>query len=132
MSCDILEKGDTVVFLDTVYKPFARTPYQFPEKGTKGEITEIKSERTAMVQWDNFLMPKWCYIQDLKWVSSPKRKQKDICPHCIDLNTEEEEMYIEGINLVDYGHFSYSCQIRYCPACGNKLEKYKKQPVGVR
>jgi rubrerythrin len=48
-----------------------------------------------------------------------------MCKYCKDFNEEKNDMEIYEIDIIGVGYFFYDCPIRYCPACGKILDKYK-------
>ena len=48
------------------------------------------------------------------------------CKYCEDFNKEKEEMKIYELEVGYQEFYFYECLIKYCPACGTILDKYKK------
>ena len=48
------------------------------------------------------------------------------CKYCKELNQEEEDITIDEIEIGACGNYGYRCLIKYCPACGTMLNKYRE------
>jgi len=49
-----------------------------------------------------------------------------MCEYCKDFNKEKLDIEIYEI-LIAGGYYFYECPIKYCPACGIILNKYKSK-----
>jgi hypothetical protein len=48
------------------------------------------------------------------------------CTYCRDLNEEKQTIEVSQVHITD-GYYDYNIPIKYCPACGTILKRYKRR-----
>lgn len=49
------------------------------------------------------------------------------CVYCDDFNDETKDIEMSQIRIEGVGFYNYECPIKFCPNCGNELNRYNSK-----